>query len=84
MVIPLGGEGFGNLPAAQEYLTRRNLSQEFLGAAVQRSIARGSRSPCNNVKWASFKSGCSTYHGFFPTAEILRLVSSPIHHPLFI
>lgn len=68
-----------------EYLKSRDLQEELFRAKLQRQTAMGANSPClTTAKWSSFSAedtGCQTYHAFFPTAELLNMVSSPIHHP---
>ena len=65
------------------YLKQRDMGVELFWSSVQKSIAGGPNSPCkSSVQWTSATDeGCSLYHRYFPTAEILEMVSSPIHHP---
>lgn len=68
-----------------EYLKSRDLRKELFWAKLQRETAVGQKSPClSATRWSSFSAvdtGCQTYHAFFPIAEELNMVSSPIHHP---
>lgn len=78
-IIPLQSE------LGKAYESQRNLKNELRIATVQRDMATAGISSCSEVAWQSFGESCETYHSFFPTAEILDMVSSPRHHPeLFI
>ena len=70
---------------APAYERHRSLRTELRMATIQREMATSEVSSCREIAWQSFGESCETYHSFFPTAEILGLVSSPRHHPeLFI
>lgn len=66
----------------KDYLFQRDIKFELLWSTVQKSIAGGTNSPCRQTrKWTGSDEDCNLYHKFFPAAELLDMVSSPIHHP---
>lgn len=67
----------------KDYLNQRNKGLELYWSTVQKNIAGGTNSPCkSSQRWTSAtEEGCGLYHRYFPTAELLEMVSSPIHHP---
>ena len=66
-----------------DYLKQRDMGVELFWSSVQKNIAGGVNSPCKSSnRWTSATNeGCGLYHSYFPTAEMIEMVSSPIHHP---
>lgn len=67
----------------KDYLKQRDFGVELFWSSVQKNISGGINSPCkSSTRWTSATDeGCGLYHRYFPTAEMLEMVSSPIHHP---
>jgi SAM-dependent methyltransferase len=75
LAIPLQSE------LGSEYDLQRNFGVEFRRATMQHALAGAPISECRKTNWGSFDGGCGVYHGFFPLAELMDMVSSPRHHP---
>ncbi|MDO8609057.1 MAG: hypothetical protein Q7R95_00775, partial [bacterium] len=64
-----------------KYEIQRDLIREFQIAFRQKSFAQTEISTCGDTGFASFGGSCVTYHGLFPTLEMLNMASSARHNP---